>query len=202
MRSIIVAVAASVFVLGAAQAKDTWYTYVGADYQHASLSYKTANEGYLPSSLSQGANFHIGERFTDYYAVELGYAGGSDRVDGRLAATSTDPATNYTGKIDVHGPTLDLYGYMPLFKSKLSVFATGGVSYLTGKATIEVGSLNGQPFSFESSKSEFGYRVGGGVEWRFIEEFSIRATARYQSADFGGLMNNAIVGQIGVNFYF
>jgi hypothetical protein len=108
-----------------------WYTYVGADYQDVSLSFKSGGGAIMPSSLPTGGNIYLGERFGTYYAAELGYMRGvGDRS-----------STSYKTHISISGPTLDLYGYLPLFHSHYSLFGTIGSSYLDGSVSMTSGAV-------------------------------------------------------------
>ena len=200
MRKILIsALASASVVLGtfgaitsaSAQDTDAWQTYIGGDYQYLSLSYKGAGSSVLPDSLSQGINIHVGERFGTYYAAEIGY------MSSDASKNFTLLKVPYTSKATVSGPTLDAYAFLPLWHGPVSLVGTAGVSYLDGKAEI-----TGPSGSIDSGKSEFGYRAGGGVEWRPTQNFGLRVIARYQSADFNGVANHAFVGSLGFNFYF
>lgn len=170
---------------------DAWHTYVGGGYQSLSPSYKSLGSALLPGSLSQGLDVHVGERFGTYYAAEVGYMSSEDS---RNFTVLTLP---YTSKVTVSGPTLDAYGFLPLWHSAFSLVGTAGVSYLDGKAKI-----SGPMGSVSAGKSEFGYRAGGGIEWRPVEHFGVAVLGRYQSADFSGVANHAFVGSVGFNVYF
>jgi opacity protein-like surface antigen len=182
-----------------AASADEWFTYGGVDYQYVSPSYKNGLGVAMPS-IPEGANFHIGERFGQYYAVELGYMGGIGQKDGVLPGSDgvlkTSDDIPWSSKVSLSGPTFDVYGYMPLFHGPVSLLGTVGASYLRGSTTI---SVNG--FEVKGAKSELGYRVGGGVEWRPQDRLGVRALVRFQSADFDGMASRSIIAVVGCNFY-
>ena len=195
-KTLLVGAAALGLLAMPAAALDTssWSTYIGGDYQYVLPSYKSGLGVAMPL-LSDGFNFHIGERLGPYYAVELGYMSGVGEKNGAVMVSGV--STPFTTHVSVAGPTLDLYGYLPLFHSPVSLFGTIGGSYLDGSAKVTIGTVE-----TNASKSEIGYRVGGGIEWRPSNIFGIRGSVRYQSADFDGLASNAIITGIDFNFYF
>ena len=111
------------------------------------------------------------------------------------------PSSTYTGPVSssvtVSGPTLDGYGFLPLWHGPVSLVGTAGISYLDGNAKIAAGNI-----STSGSKSEFGWRAGGGIEWSIGDRFSVSIIGRYQSASFREIANNALVANAGFNFYF
>lgn len=195
---------AAIFALpvAAAQAADVidWHPYVGADYQYLSASYKSYNyDGYnvspstiLPSSLSTGFALRVGEQFGPNYAAEVSYIQSQQTKSGNLYGV------NYNGKITVYGPTADVLGFLPLWNGPISLVGTTGVSYLRasvhGDTDVDIGG--------SAAKSEFGWRIGGGLEWKPAEHYGIRLITRYQTADFDGLANGAVTANIGLNYYF
>lgn len=174
-----------------ALARDDWNFYVGGDYQYLSPSWKTAAaKQVLPKNLANGIDAHVGVGFLSNYAVELGYMQSSANRDVIISGTPVST------KAQIGGPTLDFLGYLPFGRTGIYGIGTVGISDLEGKAKIDIGT---GPVS--TSKTEFGYRGGVGIEWRPIPRFGVRALVRYQSADFDDVAKHAIVANVGLNIY-
>lgn len=142
------------------------------------VSYNYGLGSYAPETLN-GGSLVVGESINRYYAIEGGYLydGGS---------------SSYVS-VDVQGAILDAYGKLPIPHFSVAPFATIGISYLHGHASV---------LGYGANKWEFGYRAGAGVEWQFADHWGARAVGRYQYADFDGLVSNAIIGSIGIIYQF
>ena len=107
--------------------------------------------------------------------------------------------TNFSTDISSYGFTLDAMGYLPIDKKeRFELIGTAGVSWT--KAEI---SLNAPTIANAStSESEFGFRLGAGAQYKLTEKFNIRGIARYQTADFEGVADNATTFSVGINYNF
>ncbi len=177
-------------------AADGWRTDFGWDYSRADVSYKGTFAKALPQL--DGIGIHIGESYGPYYSAELGY---SYQMGSTTSANPPAPATpppKFANKVEVHSVTLDGYGFLPLFHSDVSLFATAGGMFANVYATNTTATAT----TAIANKSEFDYRVGGGVQWNMLGVARLRCTLRYQSADFAGAASHAVVASLGMNFTF
>jgi opacity protein-like surface antigen len=140
---------------------------------NASHIYLAADAGYLVSPGGGGSGTivtaGIGYRLDRYFAIEGGYAG--------IFANGS-----------ASGAYADGFVYQPLGRySPLSVFATGGVSYIA----------SGIQGGYGYSPNAFGFRGGAGLEWQFNDLWALRTTARYQST-----IKSAAVISVGLTAHF
>ncbi|HEX4302133.1 MAG TPA: outer membrane beta-barrel protein [Rhizomicrobium sp.] len=140
----------------------------------ASHIYFAADAGYLVSPGGGGSGSivtaGVGYRLDRYFAIEGGYAG--IFADGASAS----------------GVYIDGFVYQPLGRySPLSVFATGGASYIA----------SGIQGGYGYSPNAFGFRGGAGIEWQFNDLWALRTTARYQST-----IKSAAVISLGLTAHF
>ena len=86
------------------------------------------------------------------------------------------------------------------------IYATGGLAYANYKLTASYGGL-----SASSDTSNAGWTVGGGLEWMFISQWSVKAEYLYFDTGntsvtlFGtpvtGKLTDSIA-RVGVNYHF
>lgn len=92
--------------------------------------------------------------------------------------------------------TLDGLGYLPLGDSEsFDLIGTAGISRIKAKLSIPAAS-------YTDDDTEFGFRVGAGVQYNITETWNARTLVRYQSADFDDIAKNAVVWTAGVNYAF
>lgn len=172
--------------------------YVGADYQYTAVSYNgiagtSFNYGDGFANSFNGGDFHIGARVHQYLGFEGGYFdNASSKKSGILGTTASS-------SIKFDGWTIDALGYLPLGASKkFELIGTAGVAFTSasGSATI-----NGTRYALGSSSETEG-RIGGGAEYWLTDNLNVRGLVRYQSADFNGIVNDAVVSSLGVNWQF
>ena len=184
--------AAALFVVATTAARaDDWtsnlHPYIGADYQFMHYDYSNVaginGNSVLPQSLSAG-DVHVGVRPFKYVGAELGYF---------LTNEPSKTTDGISAKIRGQGGTLDLLGYLPIY-NQLDLIGTAGVLWDDAKLTVTgLGSY---------SKSEIDGRFGGGLQINLTPNINIRGLARYQTADFSGFADHALVYDLGVNYSF
>ena len=168
---------------------------VGVDYQYIGLNYNPTVTGIDRSQLLEdslhGVNIHVGARLHKYFGVEAGYIwtgdGEKKNVLGVAGANTT---------VNVDGWTFDLLGYMPVAQ-KLEFIGTVGVTALNyyGKASASAVVTS-------TDTTEAGFRVGGGLQYWLTDHVGVRGLARYQTADFNGVVDNAVEATLGLNYQF
>lgn len=145
--------------------------YIGADYQFSIPFWNTPLFLTEPQHFS-GGDVHAGWR-SGPVALEAGYfLGGGDRMT-------------------LQGPTLDAFVFVPLGRSSVKLFATGG------GADLQLSDHAATP-PFDSSALT--WRVGGGLEWQLDARLSARMTLRYQDWQFGHRMAGAETASFGLNY--
>lgn len=188
MKHLLYTVAALAAFTLPAQAEDYFNPYIGADYQFTRLSYDGGGNDNF-----NGFNIHVGNRFTDYVGLELGYfrTGEESYTDNSLGTP-----VNVKGRLT--GATLDALGYLPVTEDKsFELIGTAGVSYIRGE--IEATALG---VTVEDDESEWGFRAGGGAQYNVTDNMNIRGIARYQTADFDDIADRAWVFSLGANYQF
>lgn len=196
-----------------AQAQNmTFKPYIGIDLMRMGVNYNdnynagggiVLNGNSLLEDSLDGLGIHVGNRFHKNFGVELGYFRTREEDKDIPAGATVGPgvvaAAPFSTSVKVQGLTLDGLGYLPVTESgQFELIGTAGVSWMKGEieATIPgVGSGN-------SDESEFGFRAGGGAQFNLTDKFSIRGLARYQTADFEDVVDNAWTYTVGVNFSF
>lgn len=175
--------------------------YIGADYQYSAVNYKDIgatqyNYGDILADSFSGGDIHIGARVHKNLGFEAGYyANISENKSGILGTTAVS-----TAKFD--GGTLDALGYLPLDSSgKFELIGTAGLAITHATATGSI-NISGTIYSASTSKTETEGRIGVGAEYWLTENLNVRGLVRYQSADLGGIANDAIVSSLGVNWQF
>lgn len=200
----------SAFMPSMAFANDfTFQPYVGADFLHSVYSY---NDNYdagsglfldgdiiLEDSLN-GLNVHIGNRFHQNFGAELGYfrtqEESKDIATGTVVGPGTVAAADFTTDVQVSGFTVDALGYLPIGQQyPFELVGTAGVSYNTMEITDSSGSA-------DVDESELGFRAGGGAQVNITPQINARALARYQTADFDDIAENAWTYSVGLNYGF
>jgi OmpA-OmpF porin, OOP family len=129
----------------------------------------------------RGYKFFVGYQFTDYVAIEAGYADLGD-FDVRVAR---DPEVGtLTGNTSYKGYNLDVVGTWPL-TSRLSAFGrVGAFRYDTAENFTGTQSL---AVSLSRDDKSTGYKFGAGLEYSFTERLSARIEAeRYRIEDMLG----------------
>jgi outer membrane immunogenic protein len=65
---------------------------------------------------------------------------------------------------------------------RILIYAKGGAAWAGDKYGLS-GTFIGEPFSFAGSETRFGYTIGAGIEWAFLQNWSARVEYAYY--DFG-----------------
>jgi opacity protein-like surface antigen len=170
--------------------------YVGADYDYLNINYSTipgtsSDYGTVASKSLNGGDFHVGARVHKYLGFEASYL-----------ATASSSKDNILGSglnssIKVSGFTFDAMGYLPIeAMPKLELIGTAGVSNL--KATIDLSGVA----AGSGSKTETKGRIGAGAQYWLTDNLNVRGLVRYQGANFSGIVDDAIVSSLGLNWQF
>lgn len=207
MNKTLLAMTAALLLTTSANADD-WTTklhpYIGADYELTHLNY---NNNYNASGGAiidgdkvfqnnlNGLNVHVGIKPGTYWGAELGYFDTTNETKHVAAGASVGPGTvaaiPFDGKSKLQGGTLDALGYLPVYKN-VDLIGTTGLAY----DTLKLGGF------VSRNKSEFDWRIGGGAQIEVIPNVNLRAIARYQTADFNNVVDNAWVYNVGLNYSF
>ncbi len=188
--------------------------YLGMDYQHSSLDYSdypATSAGFVSSPAGNYSTFfgdsadgfdaHGGLRIGKYAGLEIGYmdSGTTTKNSSLNFSTPFGPVSFPTSsKISLTGPVFDFMGYLPVTDSgSVELIGTVGISDLTENLSGNIAYLG-----VNGSQTEVGYRVGGGAQYYLTDNLNARALIRYQSADFSGLMNGAVLFNLGFNYEF
>lgn len=169
-----------------AYASDFYFKpYVGADYDYTSINYNDNADSILSDSLS-GGDVHIGARIHKYLGFEASYFD---------TASSSKNVGILNTNVKLEGYTLDAMGYLPV-ADKVELIGTAGVSRL--KATLSLsGLLSGTGSDWETKA-----RMGGGAQYWITDNLNVRGLVRYQGANFSGIVNNAVISSLGLNWQF
>jgi len=114
------------------------------------------------------------------FGVEVDSSFGSLRGDGRfdLSASPVPPGPETThAKIDALGTARLRLGY--LVTPDTLVYATGGAAYAREKMSFQ---------AINTKVDHFGWTFGGGIEWKFAPEWSLKA--EYLYADLGSFQDS------------
>lgn len=150
-----------------------------------------------------GLNIHVGVRPHQFFGLELGYfrtrEEGKSIASGAAVGPGTVATADFSTDVKVQGLTLDGLGYLPLgAQERFELIGTAGVSWSKAEVTATVPGAG----SGDVDESEFGFRVGGGAQFNINENFNVRGIARYQTADFEDVADNAWTYTLGVNYSF
>ncbi len=150
-----------------------------------------------------GLSIHAGIRPHRNFGLELGYfrtrEEGKNIAGGSLVGPGMVAPADFSTDVKVQGLTLDGLGYLPLGEQeRFELIGTAGVSWSKAEITATVPGVG----SSDVDESEFGFRVGGGAQFNIDENFNVRGLARYQSADFENVADNAWTYTLGLNYTF
>lgn len=176
-------------IAGTAQADGLFFKpYVGADYQFTHIDYQDDNSSILAKSL-EGGDAHIGARIHQNLGFEVGYLQTAEATKNNVLGSGFDT------KLKLSGYTFDALGYLPITSDKkLELIGTAGVTRLKADLTI--------PGIGSGTQWETKGRVGGGAEYWLSDNFNVRALVRYQGASFSNVADNAVIGNLGINYQF
>jgi opacity protein-like surface antigen len=182
--------------------------YIGADFQHTAYEFaSTASNSLNPDLLLEdalnGFNIHAGVRPHKNIGLEVGFFNNFEEnksiangapVGGGLVAT-----TDFSTDVSSFGFTVDAMGYLPIDKQeRFELIGTTGISWTKAEITLNVPTIG----NASASESEFGFRLGGGAQYKLSEKFNVRGMTRYQTADFSGLVDSATTFSVGLNYNF
>ena len=85
-----------------------------------------------------------------------------------------------------------LRGKLGIAGEYVAVYGTGGVAYVTGETDFTVTSATLGTFAFTHSYEEFGYTVGGGIDFKVLPSVSIGVEGLYYF--FGNTSDNFVAG--------
>ncbi len=196
-----------------AQAQEVNFNpYVGFDLQRSTYDYNNSydiggglalNGNTILEDSFNGLNIHVGNRFHKNFGAELGYFRTKEESKSIAAGATVGPGTVATGAfstdVKVQGFTLDGLGYLPLDeKEQFELIGTAGVSWSKAEVTATVPGVG----SGSVDESEVGFRAGAGAQFSFTDNINVRGIARYQTADFDGVADNAWTYSLGMNYSF
>ena len=174
--------------------------YVGADYQHTSVSWgdlhlpttppTTISGSELFAESFSGAHLHAGTRFGRNFGVELGYMW--------LPAHEKSLGGGNASSVKVHGVTLDGLAYLPVGATgAFELVGLAGGAWLEGTVT-----LNGPSFgNVRDVDPDWNWRLGGGAQYALTPQLSLRALVIYQAAKFDGDVDHATNVNVGLNYF-
>ena len=173
--------------------------YVGADYQHTTVSWEdihlpttppsTINGGDLFAESFSGAHLHVGARFGRNFGIELGYMW--------LPAAEKALGGGNETSLKVQGVTLDALAYLPLGMGAFELVGLAGGAFLEGTAR-----LNGPNFgNVRDVDPDWNWRLGGGAQYHLTPRLALRALVTYEAAHFDGEVDHATNINVGLNFF-
>jgi hypothetical protein len=170
--------------------------YVGADYDYVHVNYKDNIDGTglngddAANDTLHGFDLHAGVRVHKYLGFEGSYIWTADAKKDNVLGSGINT------KVNVRGGTLDAMGYLPI-DNKVELIGTVGISRL--KANLNLSAFGA---SASGGEWETKGRIGGGAQYWLSDNINARALVRYQGADFSGIVDNAIIATIGLNYQF
>jgi opacity protein-like surface antigen len=194
---------------------DNLNPYIGIDLQRTDYDY---NSNYRNDTLPAGAfldgnivledaldgfNIHAGIRPHKYFGAELGYfrtkeEGKSISAGANVGPNNTVATADFSTDVRVHGLTLDALGYLPLGEQeRFELIGTAGLSWSKGELSGTDGTT-----TLDVDESEIGFRAGAGAQFNITDRVNVRGLARYQTADFDDVADNAWTYAVGLNFSF
>lgn len=182
--------------------------YIGVDLQHTAYEFSdtsstSASPDLLLEDALNGFNIHAGVRPYKNLGVEVGFFNNLEETksiaSGSAVGGGLTAATDFSTDISSFGFTADVIGYLPIDKKeRFELIGTTGVSWTKAEITLNVPTVG----NASESDSEFGFRIGGGAQYKLTEKFNVRGLARYQTADFSGLVDSATTFSVGLNYNF
>ena len=186
--------------------------YLGFDLQRSIYDYNSnydigggvvLNGNTLLEDSLDGFNIHVGNRFHENFGVEFGYFRTKEEGKNIVAGTTIGPgvvaAANFSTDVKIQGVTLDGLGYFPLgVEKRFELIGTVGISWSKADLALTVPGVG----SDNVDESEFGFRVGGGGQVTITDHINFRGLARYQTADFDNVVDNAWILGFGLNYAF
>lgn len=135
--------------------------------------------------------------------MELGYfrtkEEGKNIAAGSTVGPGTVAAANFTTDVKLYGFTLDALGYLPIgAEDRFELIGTAGLSWIKGEVKATVPGAG----SGSVDESEIGFRGGAGAQFNITNNVNVRGLARYQSADFDDVADNAWTYSLGLNYSF
>lgn len=160
-----------------------------------------------PASLSQDeTGFTIGGQVGYNYQIGNIVLG----AEADLAYTDISRRTSFTSTLNDRAVFSQDLEYLGTVRARVGyafdrfmIYATGGLAYGEAKNRADFyANTIGNPLQFTGGKSdvEFGYAVGGGVEYAFTNNISLKAEYLYYDLGKTRVLVNAVPG-VGVNSY-
>lgn len=186
--------------------------YVGVDVTRYNLDYGSENLGggvVLNGNRAfdkgfNGFNVHVGNRFHENFALELGYfrtetGTRNPNIDISAATGTAGDGINAT-KVRLQGLSLDGLGYMPVAE-RVDLIGTAGLTWTRASYNV-AGRFGGVNSGVSDSDSELSFRLGGGAQYNVTDSLALRTLVRWQHADFDNAVDNIWTYGIGLNVGF
>lgn len=192
------------FVALSAQAESSFRfePYVGAQYQHVSLKYKTVNGidfgDFYADGLNDGA-IYLGARIHDNFGVELGYGRtGEEKKDTMIRGLGL-----YRSTMKLQSFTVDVLGYLPLDAAKkFDLIGSIGFARTQAKITVRTTPKSGNYDYDAHNETRTDLRLGLGAQYEAFENFRVRGMMHWENTRFNNGIDKAYVLSLGFNYSF
>lgn len=166
---------------------NTGHTSLDATYRGATLGSR-----YIPTTLGSGeTGFQGGGELGYNYqmgSIVLGLESDLEWVTNSNSVTYTGAAIPHLGgdvtttlatRMDWLGTTRGRLGIATLADDRLLLYVTGGLAYGGGKASVSAVGPAGDAWYGSQGSTQVGWTVGGGAEYAFTNNWSIKAEYLY-----------------------
>jgi hypothetical protein len=169
--------------------------YFGFDANNYSISLKDSASDFYPQSVG-GLDLHVGDRI-GALAGEIGYG------------TSMMHGNSYADNLRLTLVNMDGLFYLPIAGGLNLLLTAGGSETNYGISSIARNYFQDSQGRQRSNSAdvpilggnEFDWRAGAGFSFG-LDEFELRAVARYQPLSMGNVSENAFSVAVGLNMYF
>ena len=173
----------------------------GSDNNGWGTSVSTSNNGGFAGGGQVGCDYQTGAFVFGGEADIQGYTAKANSTTSLAAvgAPSVTVSNSFSSQTPWFGTVRGRIG-TTAFNPTVLVYATGGFAYgrenITDNMTVTRGATLVEQFPFSTSSTKTGWTVGGGLEWMFAPNWSIRAEYLYVQLDAnaGQVLNTAVLG--------
>jgi opacity protein-like surface antigen len=178
----------------------TVYDYNVEQYVDGGTTYYLDDDVLLEDALN-GINIYAGQKFNKNFGIEAGFFYNDEESkntpSGSTVGSGTVSTADINTKLKSYGLTLDAIGYMPI-NDKFELLGSIGAAYTRADYTLATSVSTAE----KSHDTEMELRLGAGGQIHLTEKIDARAMARYQTADFDDVADNAWVYSLGINYGF